>query len=165
MPAANGWPWNMPSSLLSDNVNDERLRLIASSYQRWTSKALLREQPSTADALHRMLWDAPFAIVAHGTEPDPIFFYGNRYALECFGMSFEEFTRLPSRLSAEPLAQQAREKLLQRVAQQGFVEGYSGMRIASDGTRFSIADCTVWNLFDQSGTYHGQAAAFIKRDN
>ena len=50
-------------------------------------------------------------------------------------MSFDEFARLPSRLSAEPLAQEAREKLLAQVAQQGYVDNHSGMRIASSGRR------------------------------
>ncbi|MFZ2160829.1 MAG: MEKHLA domain-containing protein [Sideroxyarcus sp.] len=107
------------------------------------------------------VWNAPRAIVAHGTEADPIFFYGNRLALQLFEMSFEEFARLPSRLSAEPLAQEAREKLLAKVAQQGYVDNYSGMRIASSGRRFMITDCTVWNLADEQGGYHGQAAVFV----
>ena len=65
-----------------------------------------------AAALREALWNAPRAIVAHGTEDDPIFFYGNRLALQLFEMSFDEFTRLPSRLSAEPLAQEARVRWL-----------------------------------------------------
>ncbi len=111
--------------------------------------------------LREMLWDAPFAVVAHGTEADPIFFYGNRYALQCFEMDFEEFAHLPSRLSAEPLAQEAREKLLEKVSQRGFVDGYSGMRIAKSGRRFMIQDCTVWDLLDAQGNRHGQAAVFV----
>ena len=112
-------------------------------------------------ALRQALWNAPRAIVAHGTEDDPVFFYGNRLALQLFEMEFDEFARLPSRLSAEPLAQQARAKLLATVAQQGYVDGYSGMRIARSGRRFMIADTTVWNLLDENGVQRGQAAAFV----
>lgn len=112
-------------------------------------------------ALRQALWNAPRAIVAHGTEDDPVFFYGNRLALQLFEMEFDEFARLPSRLSAEPLAQQARAKLLAKVAQQGYVDGYSGMRIARSGRRFMIADTTVWNLLDENGVQWGQAAAFV----
>ena len=155
----------MPSLRFSEYVSDERLQLIVDSYRRLTGKALLNRQFSAPGELRSLLWEAPCAIVAHGTESDPMFFYGNRYALECFGMDFKEFTRLPSRLSAEPDAQQAREKLLQRVAQQGFVDGYSGIRIAKDGTRFRIADCTIWNLLDERGTCHGQAAVFVRQDS
>ncbi len=155
----------MPSSLPSDGVPDERLRLLVESYQRLTGKPLLEHFPSEAPAgdasLGEALWNAPFAIVAHGTEDDPIFFYGNRYALQCFEMSFEEFARLPSRLSAEPLAQESREKALRKVAGQGYIDGYSGMRIARSGRRFMITECTIWNLVDAAGVHHGQAAIFV----
>jgi hypothetical protein len=151
----------MQSSPPSDATLDERLRLIADSYRRMTGKPLLDELPSNIAALRAAMWNAPRAIAAHGTEADPIFFYGNRLALQLFEMSFDEFARQPSRLSAEPLAQEAREKLLARVAQQGYVDGYSGMRIAKSGRRFMIADCTVWNLADEQGGYHGQAAVFV----
>lgn len=151
----------MPSSKPADSVPIERLRLIAESYRRLTGKPLIDEVPDDDAALRRALWEAPRAIVAHGTEPDPIFFYGNRLALQLFEMDFEEFARLPSRLSAEPLAQEAREKLLEKVMRQGYVDGYSGMRIAKSGRRFMITDCTVWNLSDEAGALHGQAAVFI----
>jgi hypothetical protein len=99
--------------------------------------------------------------VAHGIEEDPIFFYGNRLALQLFEMSFDEFARLPSRLSAEPLAQDARVKLLDKVTKQGYVDGYSGMRIAKSGKHFMITDTTVWNLVDERGDHQGQAAVFV----
>jgi hypothetical protein len=153
----------MPSSPPSDPALDERLWLIASSYQRLSGKALLDDAPPDIGALRAAIWNAPRAIVAHGTEADPVFFYGNRLALQLFEMSFAEFARLPSRLSAEPLAQQARDALLARVAQQGYVDDYSGMRIAKSGKRFMIADGTVWNLDDENGVRQGQAAVFVTR--
>jgi hypothetical protein len=113
-----------------------------------------------ATALREALWNAPRAIVAHGTEDDPVFFYGNRLALQFFEMSFDEFTRLPSRFSAELLAREERAKLLERVTRQGYADHYSGMRIASSGKRFMIADGTVWNLVDEQGKHQGQAAVF-----
>ena len=151
----------MPSSPPFDAALDAKLRLLVGSYARLTGKPLLSHLPDDAAALREVLWNAPFAIVAHGTEVDPVFFYGNEYALRCFGMDFAEFARLPSRLSAEPLAQESREKVLKKVAEQGFIDGYSGMRIASSGRRFMIADCTIWNLRDAAGAHHGQAAVFV----
>jgi len=142
-------------------LSDERLALIALSYQRLTGKPLLE---TAFDPL--ALWHAPQAIVAHGTEVDPIFFYGNRLALRLFEMSFDEFTQLPSRFSAEPLAREARAVLLERVSRLGFVDDYCGVRIASSGKRFTIKNATVWNLLDVSGldaadVYRGQAATFL----
>ncbi len=153
----------MPSSPPSETSVDGRLRLIVESYQRLNGNALLAEIPADIVALSLALWNAPRAIVAHGTEDDPIFFYGNRLALQLFEMDFDEFTRLPSRLSAEPLAQEAREKLLEKVARQGYVDNYSGMRIAKSGRRFMISDTTVWNLIDENGLQHGQAAVFVEQ--
>lgn len=150
----------MPSSPPSDAALDQRLRLIVSSYQRLTGKALIDDAPADIAALRESVWNAPRAIVAHGIEADPIFFYGNRLALQLFEMSFEQFTQLPSRCSAEPLEQAARAGLLERVSQQGFVDDYTGMRVASSGRRFLISGGTVWNLVDEQGIRHGQAATF-----
>jgi hypothetical protein len=145
----------------SDAGLDERLRLIVASYQRLTGKPLIEHAPADAFALRPAVWNAPRAIVAHGTEADPIFFYGNRLALQLFEMDFAEFARLPSRLSAEPMAQETRVQLLEKVTQQGYVDGYSGMRVAKGGRRFMITDTTVWNIADEHGNYAGQAAVFV----
>lgn len=163
MPAASGWRWNMPSSPPSDHKFDARLRLIVDSYRRLTGKVLVAPASGDADAVRQALWQASFAVVAHGTEDDPIFFYGNRYALRCFEMSEAEFVTMPSRLSAEPVAREARARLLEQVARKGYVDDYSGMRIASSGRRFMI-NGTVWNLVDETGICHGQAAAFTAQD-
>ena len=136
-------------------LNDERLILINESYRRLTGKRLI--DPFD----FRALWNADRAIVAHGLEDDPVFFYGNRMALQLFEMSFEEFTRMPSRFSAEPVAQPLRAALLEQVAKQGYVDNYAGVRIAKSGNRFTIVDGTVWNLVDVAGICHGQAATFV----
>lgn len=151
----------MPSLKPSDAVPGERLHLLVESYRKLTGKALIDCASNDADALRAALWNAPIAIVAHGTEADPVFFYGNGYALRCFEMTFEVFSKLPSRLSAEPVNQEAREQALRMVAERGYIDGYSGMRIASSGRRFMISGCTIWNITDDSGRHHGQAAAFI----
>ncbi len=136
-------------------MDDARLALIVESYQRLTGKPLLEAFDPLA------LWNAPCAVVAHGTGNDPVFFYGNKLALQLFEMSFAEFVSMPSRLSAGPLAQQERTRLLARVTAQGFVDDYCGERITKDGRRFMIQNGTVWNLLDAAGIHHGQAATFI----
>ena len=153
---------NLPPS---DPVLDERLRLIVESLPAadWQAAAS-PDVPRISRALRAAVWNAPFAIVAHGTEDDPIFFYGNRFALQLFEMNFEEFARLPSRLSAEPLAQEARVKSAGESGGQGYIDGYSGMRIASSGRRFMITARTIWNLVDEAGVHHGQAAVFVAED-
>lgn len=131
--------------------------ILRNSYRRWTGKALL---PSglADEAAVQWLANAPFAVVSHDTQADPIFNYANRTALQLFGMTWAEFTSLPSRLSAGPVDQEARERLLKQVSRDGYIDDYSGIRIGSDGRRFMIRHATVWNLVDERNRYYGQAA-------
>jgi hypothetical protein len=131
-----------------------RLALIAESHLRLTGRRLVDE--STADAL----WNAPAVIVAHDTAPDPIFFFGNARALALFETTPENFTAMPSRLSAEADLREERARLMARVTRDGFIDDYSGVRISAAGRRFRIARARVWNLVDDVGLLHGQAAVF-----
>ena len=130
--------------------------LLTNSYARLLGKPLV-PPGKTAAWLYR---DAPFVVLAHGTEADPKFIYANKAAQACFGYSWEEFLSLPSRLSAEAPDQGARQKLLEQVARNGFMTGYSGIRVAKSGSRFIIEDGIVWELTNTSGRRHGQAATF-----
>jgi hypothetical protein len=106
------------------------------------------------------VWDAPQAIVAHGAEADPLFFFGNRAALEKFETTAEAFIGMPSRLSAEAPLREERQALLELVSRHGFIDDYAGIRISARGTRFRIENAVVWNLIDAAGARHGQAAMF-----
>jgi hypothetical protein len=130
--------------------------LIVESFRRVTGGELVRPYGETLS----QLWNAPTVVVAHGTEPDPIFFYGNRAALDLFGMAAQEFIQLPSRLSAEPDARGERSRLLAEVSEKNFISDYSGIRIAKSGHRFVIERAIVWNLLALDGSVHGQAACF-----
>lgn len=134
--------------------------LIVESHLRLTGRPLLQAEAANDDDLAEALWTAPRAVVAHGTQADPIFCYGNRMALELFEMDFAAFTALPSRFSAEPMAREERASLLDRVSRFGFIDDYAGIRISRTGKRFRIGKATVWNLIDADGVYRGQAATF-----
>jgi hypothetical protein len=136
-----------------------RLALIAESFARLAGRPLIDAAP---EGLEQALWEAPQAIVAHGTEAQPRFFYGNRVALDLFEMTAVEFVGLPSERSAEPSARDARVKLFEELVRTGIVEGYSGERVAASGRRFAILDATVWDLLDALGEPHGQAATFAE---
>lgn len=136
-----------------------RLSCVVRSYHRLTGRHLV--EPSEAD-LWGTCWSAPAVIVAHGTEADPIFFYGNQLALRCFELDFAAFTRLPSRYSAEPLLREQRDALLARVAEHGFIDDYAGVRISASGRRFRIEQAVVWNVLDEHGQRCGQAATFAR---
>jgi hypothetical protein len=77
-------------------------------------------------------------------------------------MSWEEFTKMPSRLTAEPMERGERARLLKEVSRKGFMEGYQGVRISKTGRRFRVQKAVVWNLIDRQGRYCGQAATFSR---
>ena len=130
--------------------------LLASSYARVVGRPLVAAGQDAA-WLHN---DAPFAVLAHNTAPDPVFVYANRTAQGCFEYGWDEFITLPSRLSAEAPNREERQLLLDAVTRDGFISDYRGKRIAGSGRRFWIEGGTVWQLIDEAGTPRGQAALF-----
>jgi len=132
--------------------------LILASHRLLTGQALL-SLPGENDA-GRALYDACFVVLAHDIAPDPVFFYANRKAQQLFEMSWDEMVSLPSRHSAESPARSDRQRLLDQVARQGYIDDYSGIRVSKTGKRFLIERATVWNLMDAAGQVLGQAAAF-----
>ncbi|MEY4691903.1 MAG: hypothetical protein RIT19_2228 [Verrucomicrobiota bacterium] len=102
----------------------------------------------------------PRVLVSHGIEDDPIFWYGNRAALELWELDWDAFTRTPSRYTAEAPLREERALLLDRVTRLGFIDDYSGIRISRTGKRFRIRRAVVWNLRDERGGRAGQAASF-----
>ncbi len=136
--------------------------MLADSYRRLVGQRLTPEGMSAGQAARWLYEDAPFALLAHNTAPDPIFIYGNKAAQQCFEYEWEELMVLPSRLSAEASEQGERQKFLEQVERDGFVTGYCGIRIAKSGKRFWIENATVWQLTDAAGTYYGQAAIYAR---
>jgi hypothetical protein len=149
-------PWTTPESVA------QAVR-IARSHRHWLGRDLL---PGVSDpqALAAALATAPFVLVSHGTESDPILNYGNRTALTLWELSWPEFTRTPSRLTAEPVAREERARLLEEVTRNGYIANYAGVRISSTGRRFRIHQALVWNLLNEDGAYAGQAAMFERWD-
>jgi hypothetical protein len=131
--------------------------IIARSLKHWTGRELLDCVPGE---LSERVFHAPFVLVSHGTEADPVLNYGNQTALALWEMSWEELTRTPSRLTAEAPNREERARLLAAVTARGFIDDYSGIRISKSGRRFRIAQATVWNLIDEREKYCGQAAMF-----
>ena len=108
----------------------------------------------------KQIFEAPYVLVAHNATSDPVFQYANKKGLELFEMSWDEFTRLYSKYSAEPQNRKARELLLNEVLLKGYADNYSGIRISKTGRRFQINAATVWNIMDESNAKKGQAALF-----
>ena len=132
--------------------------LLMTSYQHWTGEALVVANDDVTHALmhapfavaSHALMHAPFAVASHAVADDPMFNYANHQALALFKMASEEMLGLPSRYSAEAMLREARANFLYQVSTHGFIENYSGVRIAKDGSRFLIEQATVWNVVDVS---------------
>src|SRR6266478_141401 len=129
------------------------------SLRLWTGRELPPGLPHTTNKA-QAIFEAPFVLVSHGTQTDPILSYGNRAALALWEMTWEELTRTPSRLTAEAPNRAERARLLKAVSERGFIDDYSGVRISKNGRRFRIARATVWNLLTEDGSPSGQAAMF-----
>jgi hypothetical protein len=134
---------------------------LAHSFRKWTGRDLLPGLFNPA-GLARHVFEAPFVLVSHGTEADPVLNYGNQAALNLWEMSWEELTRTPSQLTAEAPSREERSKLLEVVARRGFIDDYSGIRISKTGKRFHISHAMVWNLIAEDSRPCGQAAMFDK---
>jgi MEKHLA domain len=134
-------------------------RILARSLKHWTGCDLLPGNFSSAK-LAETIFDAPFVVVSHGTEADPVLNYGHAAALALWEMSWEELTCTPSRLTAEAPNRAERARLLAAVTARGFIDDYSGVRISKTGRRFKISNATVWNLISETGLACGQAAMF-----
>src|SRR5205823_8890027 len=129
------------------------------SLKHWTGRDLV---PGTFSPLEmsEKVFAAPFVLVSHGIQPDPVLNYGNRTALGLWEMSWETLTSTPSRFTAEAPNREERARLLEAVTTNGFIDDYSGVRISKTGRRFQIARATVWNLLNENGNRCGQAAMF-----
>ncbi len=137
------------------------VQFLLDSCRRWTGRELIARHGSPEDQA-AALFAAPFVVVSHGTEADPILNYGNRIALELWELSWEQFTTTPSRLTAEPVNRAERERMLVQAAARGFIDDYRGVRVSSTGRRFLVEDALVWNVVDGAGQNLGQAATFAR---
>jgi hypothetical protein len=151
-------PWLQPQLL-------QHIHLLLYSFHHWTGDRLIpiadRKSPLE---IANLLFNADLVVVSHGTQADPVLNYGNQQALDLWKMDWQTFTSTPSRYTAEQMESSEREHLLAQVKSQGYISGYRGIRIASNGDRFYINQAIIWNVVDQEGKFWGQAATFRKWD-
>ncbi len=133
-------------------------QILVDSFQQLTGNKLVELE--TPEKMAKALFFAPFAIVSHGIQTDPIFNYGNQTALKLWEITWDNFTTMPSKLSAEAENRETRAVMLQQAATKGYIDNYRGVRISTTGKRFLIEKAIVWNLQDSEGKKCGQAATF-----
>jgi MEKHLA domain len=144
-------PWEHPTAVAHAQV-------LLYSFRQWFNQDLL--SCDSPDQAAQALYFAPFALLSHDCEPNPILNYGNQTALTLWEMNWQDFTAMPSRLTAEPEFREGRSQLLAQAKQQGYLTDYEGVRISSTGRRFLICKATIWRVFDEDGQVKGQAATF-----
>ena len=137
----------------------QQAQLMLDSWKRLTGNELLERSDDPLDEARR-LYHAPFVVVSHGTQADPILNYGNLAAQQLWEMDALTLTSTPSRLTAEPMHRDERAEMMARAQRDGFVDDYRGIRISRTGKRFLIEKAVIWNLQDVSGRRLGQAATF-----
>ncbi len=145
-------PWSSDAWIL-------RTQQLLDSHARWLGRELISREGSPAEQSER-LFLAPFVVVAHGTEDDPILNYANQAAIALWATDLPTLLAMPSRRTAEPVHRDERARMLQRTREQGYIDDYQGVRITADGRRFHIRQAVVWNLRDDQGQHAGQAATF-----
>lgn len=146
--------WNQPSIV-------EWTQRLLDSYSHWTGRELINRIGGT-DEQTRMLFQAPFIVVSHGVESDPILNYGNQAALDLWELSWERFIRTPSRLTAEPHDRPERRRMLEQAQANGYSDGYRGVRVSSTGRRFLVEQALIWTVMDAVQKPIGQAATFAR---
>ncbi|WP_319419645.1 MEKHLA domain-containing protein [Pleurocapsa sp. FMAR1] len=134
-------------------------QILTRNFKQLLNKDLVASA-NTPEQLAQTLFDAPFVVVSHGTQADPILNYGNQMALQLWSISWDEFVTTPSRLTAEPVNRSVRAQMLEQAAKQGYIDNYQGIRISRTGQRFLIEQAIIWNLTDEFGKKCGQAATF-----
>ncbi|ORX48403.1 MEKHLA domain protein [Piromyces finnis] len=150
------------------------LNIILSSYKKYVGEDLFirmttEEQEklkkcTNPTELAEFYYNCSIALVSHDGTPskgdDPIFNYGNKYALTKFGYNIDEWCKLPSKYSAEQKEQEERDILLKETEEKGFAKEYNMRRISKTGDIFYAKECIVWNLVNSEGQLVGQAATF-----
>ena len=132
---------------------------LLDSHRHWTGRELMHRtgQPEF-QALS--LFESSPVVVSHGVEADPVLNYGNRAALILWELTWEQFVVTPSRLTAEPVNQAERLRMLDHARTHGYFDGYRGVRITGTRRKFLVENALIWNVIDFSGRMVGQAATF-----
>ncbi|SPJ29655.1 MEKHLA domain-containing protein [Falsiruegeria mediterranea] len=139
---------------LGNNYQPDHAQFLVGTFARITGRPLL----AVEDA--RVLYHAPFPILSHDTDEDPVLTYGNLAAQKLWEMDWDALTALPSRLTAEPAERGQRDAMFAEMRAKGFIENYAGIRVSATGKRFEIRNAIIWPLLAEDGTKLGEAATF-----
>ena len=150
---------NFPAPSSANHYLAAHVERLLASLRCWTGRNLV-DPNLTMEEQAGSIFQAPFVVLSHNADAEPILNYANRSGLELFELTWQELVVTPSRQTAEPVHRAERDRLLSEVAGRGYIDDYRGVRISKHGRRFEIERATVWNLLDEGGATYGQAATF-----
>jgi hypothetical protein len=134
---------------------------IIKSYQQLIGKQMIEKDATLSPAdISYLLYHAPFVVLSHSNDVDPIFNYANLMAQQLFEMDWKTIIGMPSRLSAQKISQEERAILVKTAQEKGYIDNYFGVRISAKGKLFQIENTLLWNLVDENNQFIGQAAIF-----
>ena len=142
-------------SQANDYHGDFAARVVASF-----ARAIGAAMDTGGAASGRDIYFGDFALLTHKGDAETTLNYGNALALRLWDCDWDFFTALPSARTAPPDVGAGRDQMMQRVARDNFVSGYSGRRISATGRLFLIHDVTIWRLLDETGNSFGVGAWF-----
>lgn len=152
--------------MVASNSTDARLahvdiaRAIVDSFRRRVGGDLVLVSPEIGPVgVHQALMTSSSVILCHDGNPDPRFIFANNAAAALWRTGVDDLVGMPSRLSAPPQMRAERAQALVKAAMDGALLGYSGERVAADGSRFMIIDATLWSVDLPEGGF-GQAVRF-----
>lgn len=162
---------------------DAHVAMLNNNLKRWTGRGLFQHMfddnhDNSSKSHHE--WDdvhmsSRYAVMSHSSTNGlngPVLNYANFGACGVFELSRGALLQFPAYCVAEPgWDQEEWSMTLQRLKEQGAkhkdnptrqcIAGYAGWRCTLPGQRrFYVRDGVVWNCYDDSGEYAGQAILF-----
>jgi hypothetical protein len=153
---------------------DNHLRLLSESLKKSSGTDMFqwindRSPDTPLTTASQVDTNTRFGVLSHGTQPDPIYNYGNQASLELFEYALGDLCQTPSRFSTVPELMEDRSKLIQEIETKGFGYIDDAARVSAEGTLFLISKILVWTVFDDSNSRIGLAAIYdrnyVKPDN
>lgn len=101
-----------------------------------------------------------FGILSHGTQPDPIYNYGNRASLILFDQTLENLCKTASRYSTVESLMEDREQLIQQINSVGHGTISNAIRTTTKGKLFVMETIWIWHVYHPDGRRIGLAALY-----
>jgi len=132
---------------------------ICDGHRRYAGAELIERDADPQRELQALM-ELDAVVLSHDGGDDPHFVFANLAASRLWRMPIAELIGMPSRLSAPPEQRASRSEMLEQAKEGGVLRGYSGERVAADGSLFVIEDATLWTVDYPAGP--GQAVVFSR---